>query len=83
MWIELFVKACAWLVSAFQPHVFAVLGAENVFVGVLSGAQKPSLKGIVHTKILILSFTHRQTVSNLFKFFSSIERRRIYFEECW
>ncbi len=36
------------------------------------------LKGMVHLKIKILSFTCPQVVSNLY-----VEHKRRYFEECW
>jgi len=39
------------------------------------------LKGLVHPKMEILSFTHPHVVPNLYDFLSSAEHRR-YFEEC-
>jgi len=42
----------------------------------------PTLKGILHPKMKILSsFTHPQVVANLFEFLSSAEHTGRYFEE--
>jgi len=40
-----------------------------------------SLKGILHPKMKILSFTHPQVVANLHEFLSSAEHKGRYFEE--
>ncbi len=39
------------------------------------------LKGIVHPKMKILSFTHPQVVPNLYEFLCSVEHKGRYFEE--
>ncbi len=41
------------------------------------------LKGLNHSKMKILSFTHPEVVPNLYEFLSAVEHKKRYFEECW
>jgi hypothetical protein len=52
----------------------------TTFKGPLKGLS--GIKGMVHFKMKLLSFTHPKVVTNLYEFLSSVEHKGRYFEEC-
>ncbi len=60
----------------FQMNLYDLIHINLLF------KKKLNLNLTPQVKILLL-FTHPQVVPNLYKFLSSVEHKRRYFEECW